>query len=155
MTGDAAANYESGWSPAWDTYLPATQADWDGQLTACTNGVDAAYPSPNTWTPAAGPKDDLPIDCVTWYAAYAFCIWDGGFLPSSTEWDYAASGGSQHNVYAWGNAPPLNNAKLAIWDCWYGTASAEIDQINACVGLANIAWSGPRPKVTACGISSI
>src|SRR5580693_3178198 len=37
----------------------------------------------STWTEAAGTQENLPINCVNWYEAYAFCIWDGGgFLPS-------------------------------------------------------------------------
>jgi formylglycine-generating enzyme required for sulfatase activity len=40
---------------------------------------------------------------VTWWESYAFCIWDGGFLPSEAEWEYAAAGGSQEREYPWGN----------------------------------------------------
>src|SRR6185312_9797256 len=39
--------------------------------------------------------------CITWYEAYAFCIWDGGFLPSEAEWNYAAAGGSEQRAYPW------------------------------------------------------
>ena len=34
-------------------------------------------PPYNTWTPSAGTQENLPINCVNWYEAYAFCIWDG------------------------------------------------------------------------------
>ena len=37
--------------------------------------------------------------------AYAFCIWDGGFLPSETEWNDAASAGAQQRVYPWSSPP--------------------------------------------------
>jgi formylglycine-generating enzyme required for sulfatase activity len=43
----------------------------------------------------------VPINCVTWHEAYAFCIWDGGFLPTEAEWELAASGGEER-VFPYG-----------------------------------------------------
>src|SRR5580704_11098021 len=61
-------------------------------LGSCTAGGDLpGYFNYSTWTEAAGTQENLPINCVNWYEAYAFCIWDGGgFLPSEAEWEYAA-----------------------------------------------------------------
>jgi hypothetical protein len=35
----------------------------------------------STWTPSPGNNENLPVNCINWYRAYAFCTWDGGFLP--------------------------------------------------------------------------
>jgi sulfatase modifying factor 1 len=56
---------------------------------------------PTTMGPASGFVPSSPINCVAWAQAYAFCIWDGGFLPSEAEWNYAAAGGGDQRVYPW------------------------------------------------------
>ena len=54
---------------------------------------------------APGANESLPINCITWYEAFAFCAWDGGFLPTEAEWNYAAAGGSEQRAYPWSNPP--------------------------------------------------
>ena len=55
------------------------------------------YPGYQTWldTPGTPTEEDYPINCIDWYEAFAFCIWDGGYLPTEAEWGYAAAGGQQ------------------------------------------------------------
>jgi formylglycine-generating enzyme required for sulfatase activity len=84
----------------------------------------ACDPAPTftTWTPAVGPQENLPVDCVNWYEAYAFCIWDGGFLPSKTEWEYAAAGGGGpdgQREYPWGSTDPGYKSLYAIYNDVY------------------------------------
>jgi hypothetical protein len=80
-------SYETGWIPPDDSNVAPTNENL-----ACS------FPN-DTWTNTAGTLENLPINCVNWYEAYAFCIWDGGFLPSEAEWEYAAAGGSQQREY--------------------------------------------------------
>ncbi len=137
--GGGAPVPETGWQESWNTYLPTTKAGWDASLLSTSCSGDAAPPT-NTWRPA--PMDSLenfPIDCVSWYQAYAFCIWDGGFLPSSTEWNRAAAPPDSmtgQRIYAWGSNPPLPDCKLAIWGDYYGGGSFSSNGVA--MGLINI-----------------
>jgi formylglycine-generating enzyme required for sulfatase activity len=110
---------ESGWDATdWNSYIPSgtgSASTWNTNL-AC----NASFA---TWTPSPGSNENLPIDCVNWYEAYAFCIWDGGFLPSEAEWEYAAAGGTQQRAYPWGSTDPGTANQYAIYDCYYGGGS--------------------------------
>jgi formylglycine-generating enzyme required for sulfatase activity len=84
--------FEAGWAPAWTAKLPRTRDDWDAQPQA-------------SWTGGPTLDDDRPVGGLLWAEAYAFCIWDGGFLPTEAEWNYAASGGDEQRVYPWSSPP--------------------------------------------------
>jgi sulfatase modifying factor 1 len=125
-SGADAGPYETGWDPSWDSFIPTgsgAAATWTTNLTtACVNGQFS------TWTEnvdAGASHENLPINCVGWYAAYAFCIWDEGFLPSEAEWELAAAGGSMDRNYAWGSASPGTNNEYAVFGCNYPSGSGQ------------------------------
>lgn len=95
--GGTGTNYESGWDSTWDDSLfTSNTGAWPADLTCSQAATLASYSGDAT----------LPINCTTWYEAYAFCIWDGGFLPTEAEWNYAAADGSDQRLYPWGSADP-------------------------------------------------
>jgi formylglycine-generating enzyme len=108
-----AGGHEGGWDAAWDDELPEDEAAWN----------DAQNCAVGTWTPEPSGNELRPINCVTWYEAYAYCIWSGGFLPSEAERNYAASGGDEHRMYPWGSAAP--SATLVVYNT---SAPADVGQ---------------------------
>ncbi len=121
--------HEPGWNAAWDAQLPTDAANWSTNLACDTS----AY----TWTPAPGTNERHPINCVTWYDAYAFCIWDGGFLPSEAEWNYAASGGNEQRVYPW--SVPHDSTAI---DCSYADYGDNSNQCDS--GTMEVASESPK-----------
>jgi formylglycine-generating enzyme required for sulfatase activity len=100
----------TGWDANWTPTLPVTP----GLLTAAL-----ACNSYATWTDTPGASENRPINCLDWYSAFMFCAWDGGRLPTDTEWNFAAAGGSEQRIYPWGNTAPGANALLAVYSCYY------------------------------------
>ena len=86
----------SGWNVAWNTNMPATAAGLRANL-YCMQGRQ-------TWTDAADAGEQRPVNCVSWYEAFAFCAWDGGRLPTEAEWEFASAGGDANNLYPWGSS---------------------------------------------------
>lgn len=90
---------DTGWDTTWNASLDADATALKAHLVTCP------YP---TWTTNAGTDaaENRPISCLTWFEAEAFCIWDGGRLPTEAEWNYAAVGGTAQRPYPWGTTAP-------------------------------------------------
>jgi sulfatase modifying factor 1 len=93
-----------GWRSVWDAFLPDTREELERAISDDPESEDLCGPL-GTWTPEPGVNEQKPINCVSFYLAYAFCIWDGGRLPTEAEWNYAATGGEEQRVYPWSFPP--------------------------------------------------
>jgi formylglycine-generating enzyme required for sulfatase activity len=97
---------QGGWDAAWNASLTANTAVLISSVKCGAN-----YRS---WGDTPGANEALPMNCITWYEAFAFCAWDGGFLPTVAESNYAAAGGSEQRAYPWSN--PASSLDI---DCSY------------------------------------
>jgi sulfatase modifying factor 1 len=148
VNGASPGSYEPGWDPADDTQVSLTDADLE-----CSGSPGNET---GTWTPSEVPDaasfeagasgDDLPITCVTWPEAYAFCIWDGAFLATEAEFEYAAAGGLQQREYPWGTLTPsaADTTNYVVYDCLYASDA------GACV----MAVAPPNPNAAPVGTAS-
>jgi formylglycine-generating enzyme required for sulfatase activity len=86
-------------------------------------------------TPTAWESD--PINCVDWNTAMAFCVWDGGRLPTEAEWEFAAryrplqddTGNERRRGrrYPWGDREPTcDDANFDRCDTGYPRATRPV-----------------------------
>ncbi len=108
--------YEQGWYDQDDSNIKT------GAGAGLTWSANPSCVGTYTAAPAGG--ENLPMTCLTWYEAYAFCIWDGGYLPSEAEWEFAAAGGGLELQYPWGSADPGTSGAYATFGCDAGVSCA-------------------------------
>ena len=89
----------SGWRIDFNAEMPVSRAALEAQVSCDVGGYQ-------TWTTQAGVREAMPMNCVSWYLAFAFCVWDGGRLPTEAEWEMASTGGDEERTYPWGEDGP-------------------------------------------------
>jgi len=102
----------SGWDTSWNGSLVVDKAALVAAVRCSTT-----Y---QTWTDTPGANEHRPMNCITWYEAMAFCAWDGGYLATEAEWNYAATGGDQQRAYPWsspaGALTPLDGSHASYFN---------------------------------------
>jgi formylglycine-generating enzyme required for sulfatase activity len=120
---------DTGWTSDWSAQLPK---DGSALLTSLECNADF-----QTYTRTASGNERRPINCVSWQLAYAFCVWDGGRLPTDAEWNFAAAGGDEQRYYPW-NAD-INDSR----------ASYYVDDTSKCMGDGEVGCT--RDDLTPVG----
>jgi formylglycine-generating enzyme len=145
----------SGWRTEWNRFLPTSRAEVDrmlgpevgpGEIMACQFGTNVEdFGALTWWTPeldeqikarnagraevlAENTKDALdrkPLNCVPWHVLFAFCVWDGGRLPTDAEFGFAFAGGNEQRPFPWGKVDSQSLVRMAdrsdlslvpVWD---------------------------------------
>jgi formylglycine-generating enzyme required for sulfatase activity len=95
--------------------------------------------------------DDKPMQCATFFMLAAFCIWDGGRMPTLEELDYAwDSGDAASHLYPWGNTPAPGGWNFPFDTSATATAYGVVTPAGSDQTVANYKYNFWSPTSLAC-----
>ncbi len=119
-TGYATEAERYGWSAAFRNLVPdENRGPAIPELPWWLKVDGARWRHPEGPGTAISGREDHPVVHVSWNDAQAFCEWRGARLPTEAEWEYAARGGLEQNVFPWGDE--LKPGGRFMCNIWQGT----------------------------------
>ncbi|WP_321279585.1 formylglycine-generating enzyme family protein [Marinifilum fragile] len=112
-----------GWSFVFHLLLPQNEARHLMQIGRSVAGLEWWLQVEGAcWKTPEGPssnffgKENHPVTHISYNDAYAYSKWAGKRLPTEAEWEYAARGGLEQNLFPWGNELTPNGVhQCNIW----------------------------------------